>query len=476
MHVRAWFLVFVVLMSFQAARGQEAMVAFVNARVITVAGEEIEHGALVVQGGKIVAVGALAAMTLPEGVETIDCGGKVIMPGLVDTHNHIGGVGGADGSATIQPDVRVYDSVNPLDSGFRRASAGGLTTLNLMPGSGHLMSGQTVYVKVRPAKRIEEMMIRDEDGWVRGGMKMANGTNPMRDAPFAGTRGKAAAIVRETYVRAQEYVAKQERLKKGDAPAAGEGDGEQPEPAAGEVKKEEQKDPGARDLGMEALAEVLSGKRIVHHHTHRADDIMTVLRLKEEFGFRVVLHHVSEAWKVADEIAKAGVPCSVILIDSPGGKLEAAELNMETGAILERAGVKVAFHTDDWITDSRLFLRMAALAVRAGMSREGALAALTIRGAEMMDLQDRIGTLEAGKDADFVILSGDPFSVYTKVEQTWVEGVKVFDRSDEKDRLYAEGGFGAGRDQVPYFCCFDAGSFMFGRNGTQWGAGQGGGQ
>jgi imidazolonepropionase-like amidohydrolase len=366
----------------------------------------------------------------------------------------------------------VYDSVNALDSGFRRASAGGLTTLNLMPGSGHLMSGQTVYVKVRPATSIEGMMIRDKVGQPVGGMKMANGTNPMRDPPFAGTRAKAAAMVRETYTKALEYKARREKAAKDEAagvkPAA---DADEP-PA--EEKKDAPKDPSARDIGMEALVEVLDGKRIVHHHTHRADDIMTVLRLKEEFGFRVVLHHVSEAWKVADEIAKAGVPCSVILVDSPGGKLEAIDLNMETGAILEKAGVKVAFHTDDWITDSRLFLRMAALAVRAGMSRAGALKALTIRGAEMMDLEDRIGTLETGKDADFIVLSGDPFSVYTKVEQTWVEGVRVFDRSVEKDRLYAEGGYGAGHDQIPYFCCFDLGSFMFGRSNAQWQ--QGGGQ
>ena len=168
-----------------------------------------------------------------------------------------------------------------------------------------------------------------------------------------------------------------------------------------------------------------------------------------------MLHHVSEGWKVAEEIAEAGVPCSIILVDSPGGKLEAVNLLYKTGGILERAGVKVAFHTDDWITDSRLFFRMAALGVRAGMSREGALAALTLHGAEMLDLGDRIGSLEVGKDADFILLSGDPLSVYTKVLETWVEGVKVFDRSKPKDLLHAVGGYGAGSDQIPYMCCYD---------------------
>jgi imidazolonepropionase-like amidohydrolase len=186
----------------------------------------------------------------------------------------------------------------------------------------------------------------------------------------------------------------------------------------------------------------------VHFHTHRADDIMTVLRLQKEFGFRVVLHHVSEGWKIADEIAKAGVPCSIIVIDSPGGKLEAVNLILGNGAALERAGVLTAFHTDDYITDSRLFLRSAALAVRAGMSRDKAIYALTMAGARMLDLQNRVGSLEVGKDADFIVLSGDPFSVYTHVMETFVEGKKVFDRANPEDKLYATGGYNAGREQT----------------------------
>jgi imidazolonepropionase-like amidohydrolase len=169
-----------------------------------------------------------------------------------------------------------------------------------------------------------------------------------------------------------------------------------------------------------------------------------------------VLHHVSEGWLAAKEIAAAKVPCSVIVIDSPGGKVEAANLSLRTGAILDAAGVLVGFHTDDGITDSRLFLRSAALAVRAGMPRDKALAALTIANARMLDLQDHVGTLTVGKDADFVVLSGDPFSVYTRVEQTWVEGQKVFDLADPQDRLFADGGFGASDDQAVSLCCYGA--------------------
>jgi imidazolonepropionase-like amidohydrolase len=214
-----------------------------------------------------------------------------------------------------------------------------------------------------------------------------------------------------------------------------------------------------RDLGMEALLEVLEGKRIVHHHTHRHDDILTVLRLRDEFGFRVVLHHVSEGWKVADKIAAAGVPSSIIVVDSPGGKLEARDIDFKTGGVLERAGAKVAFHTDDWITDSRLFLRSPAFGVRAGMSREAALEALTLAPAAMLDLEARIGSLEVGKDADFIVLSGDPLSVYTHIDQTWIEGERVFDRSLEKDRLWAVGGYGAGEPREVDLCCYGRGGW-----------------
>lgn len=415
------------------ATAADAPIAFVGARILPVEGPAIERGVLLVEGGSIRAVGAEGGVAIPADARRVDLSGKVVIPGLVDTHSHVGGIGGADGSGPLQPDVRVSDSLNPLDSGFRRVVAGGITTLNVMPGSSHLLSGQTVYLKARPALTLEEMTIRDPHGKPMGGLKMANGTNPQRDhPPFPGTRGKSAALVRELFVKAQEY--------RNKVVAAG-GDPE--------------KMP-ARDLGMEALVEVLEGNRIVHHHTHRADDIMTVLRLKEEFGFRVVLHHVSEAWKVAGEIARAGVPCSAILVDSPGGKLEAAELRLDTGRILEEAGVVTAFHSDDWITDSRLFLRMAAMAVRAGMSRDAALRALTIRGAEMLDLADRVGSLAPGKDADLVVLDGDPFSTYTKVLETWIEGVKVFDRSDPTDFLHAVGGYGAGEPRRPYLCCSEA--------------------
>lgn len=402
------------------ALGQEGMRAFVGGQILTVSGEVIENGVLLLRGTKIANVGPMDRVRIPAGIPVEDVSGKVLMPGLVDTHSHIGQVEGADRSAPIQPDVRVMDSINVRHPSLQRARAGGITTVNIMPGSGHLMSGQTLYVKLRDGEAIEDLFLFTPDGRIAGGMKMANGTNSRRDPPFPGTRAKSAALVREQFIKAQEY--------RDQIARAGEDSEKMPD----------------RDLALEALVEVLEGKRVVHYHTHRHDDVLTIFRLQEEFGFRVVLHHVSDAWKIAAQIAAAGVPSSIILVDSPGGKLEARYLSFESGAALERAGAPVAFHTDDYITDSRLFLRQPALAVRAGMSRQAALEAVTLAAAKMLDLDDRIGSLQAGKDADFVILSGDPFSVYTRVLETWVEGVKVFDLDDEEDQLIAEGGYGAG--------------------------------
>ncbi|HEY7770427.1 amidohydrolase family protein [Longimicrobium sp.] len=404
-----------------ALSAQEQPHAFRGATLLPIAGQPIQNGVLVVQGGKITAIGG-ADTPIPAGAVVHDASGKTIMPGLVDTHSHIGGGDGGDRSTPIHPSVRILDAIDARDDGIQKAQAGGITTANVMPGSGLLLSGQTVYLKLRDGNDIYDLaycqdVLRD----ICGGMKMANGTNPRGEPPFPGTRARAASMMRERFVRAQEYRDKARR--------------------AGGMDKVT-----PRDLEMEGLVEVLDGRRTVHFHTHRADDILTALRLAQEFGFRIVLHHVSEAWKVADDIARSGASSSIIVVDAPGGKLEAIDTRYENGVALERAGALVAFHTDDGITDSRWFLRQAGLGVRAGMSRERALEAMTIAGARMLGLQDRVGTLERGKDADFVVLSGDPLSVYTRVEQTWVEGSKVFDFADANDRMYAVGGFGVFRD------------------------------
>ncbi len=422
-------LLFTALPAFAA----EPILAFKNATIHTGIGEPILAGTLIVQDGKILAIGKDVA--IPAGATTTDLKGAVIIPGLVDTHSHIGiypkpaiaaHQDGNEMSGPVQSGVRALDSIDPNDPGIRMAVAGGITTANIMPGSGNVIGGQTLYVKLH-GTTVEQMRILGKlaDGTeVLGGLKMANGENPKGygkrgQAPF--TRMKVAALQREQFLKAKEYLAKLGTDKKPD-----------------------------RDLSLEPLVEVLQKKRTVHFHCHRADDLMTALRIAEEFGFEIVLQHGTEGYRIADILAKKSIPVSLTLVESPGGKAEVMGLLEETAAILDKAGVPVCINTDDFITESRFYLKTGAIAVRGGMSEAAALRALTTTPAKVLHLDHRVGSLEKGKDADFVVLTGSPFSVYTKVQQTWIDGVKRFDASDVKDRSYRDGGLWlSNRDQVP---------------------------
>jgi imidazolonepropionase-like amidohydrolase len=407
----------------------ESVVVYKGARIHTASGPVIEKGVLIVLKGKILDVGDEAKVKIPAGAQVHDMAGKVIIPGLVDTHSHIGlfaRIGGADGNemtGPVQPGLRALDAINPQDPGIQMALAGGVTTANIMPGSGNAIGGQTLYVKLRGAF-VETMRIIS--GVVLGGIKFANGENPKGayggkgQAP--GTRMKVAALQREMLVKAQAYKRQWDNYRR--------------DLAAGMSPSQPE-----RDLNLEPLMEVLERKRTVHFHCHRADDIMTAVRLSKEFNFELVLQHCTEGYRIAAELAKEGISVSLTLIDSPGGKPEAMGLLEENAAVLAKAGVKVAINTDDSVTESRFFLRTGAIAVRGGLSEDLALKALTLHGAQMLHLEDRCGSLEKGKDADFVVLSGAPFSVYTQVLATYIEGVKVFDRGVHQDWTYQAGGF-----------------------------------
>jgi imidazolonepropionase-like amidohydrolase len=407
-------------------------VAFKGATIHTGSGAPLTEGVLVVRGGKILAVGDRAT-PLPDGAEVIDLKGKVIIPGLVDTHSHVGvyakpGVpaheDGNEGSGPVQTSVRAIDAIHTGDPGIRMALAGGVTTANIMPGSGNVIGGETLYVKFH-GTTVEQMRIVSPN--TVGGIKMANGENPKsfnfgRNKVAPATRMKIAALQREQLVKAVAYRQRWEDHRKA---MVGGKVGPAPEV----------------DLTLEPLVEVLDRKRTVHFHCHRADDLMSALRLADEFKFDLVLQHATEGYRVIEELVKRKIPVSLTLIDSPGGKAEVAGLIEENAAILDKAGVLVAINTDDSITESRFMLRTGAIAVRGGMSEDAALRTLTINGAKILHLEDRIGSLEKGKDADFVILSGKPFSTYTQVLQTWIEGKKVFDVADKRDRSFQSGGF-----------------------------------
>ena len=427
----------------QQAAPQKVRV-FTNATIYTAASDKpIEKGILVIKDGKIAAIASAdEALQIPAGAEVIDMKGQTIIPGLVDTHSHIGIFGkpnisansdGNESSGPVQTGLRALDAINPADPGIRMATAGGITVSNIMPGSANVIGGQTLYVKLRGTS-VEAMRIFGElDGKPHlGGLKMANGENPKGygkrgQAPF--TRMKVYSLQREQFVKAAEYKKKLDAAKKGDAE-------KKDDPA----KKDETPAP-ERDPSLEPLVEVLERKRTVHFHCHRADDLMSALRIAEEFGFEIVLQHASEGYRIAEVLAKKKIPCSLTLVDSPGGKAEIMGLLEENAAVLDKAGVMVAVNTDDSVTESRFFLRTGAIALRGGMSEAAALKALTINPAKMMHLDHRLGSLEKGKDADFVVLSGKPFSVYTKVQQTWIDGAKVFDAANESDRPYRDGGF-----------------------------------
>lgn len=421
--------------------GSGVMVGFTNATIYTGSGEKpLKDGVMIVFDGKIVSLGEgkaplegtfkmhkITSRKMPDGA--------VIIPGLVDTHSHVGiypkpsvpaHSDGNEMSGPVQPSGRALDAVWPGDPGIRMAQAGGVTTANIMPGSGNVIGGQTLYVKLR-GDTVEAMRVTGKlpDGTeVLGGLKMANGENPKgygrnkQQAPF--TRMKVAALQREQFVRAREYKAKKD---------------------AGDKVE--------RDLALEPLVEVLEKKRTVHFHCHRADDLLTAVRIADEFSFELVLQHATEGYRVADVLAKKKVPVSLTLIDSPGGKAETIGLLDENAAILDKAGVPVCVNTDDFITESRFFLRSGAIALRGGMTEAAALRTLTLTPAKVMHLDHRLGSLEKGKDADFVVLSGPPFSVYTKVLQTWIDGKKVFDAADEAQRPYRDGGFALPKGTEP---------------------------
>jgi imidazolonepropionase-like amidohydrolase len=405
-----------------------------GATVLTVSGGEIVDADLVIDKGKIVGVGKRGQVDLPSDAQVRDVAGKIIVPGLVDTHSHIGiyprpsieaHSDGNEMTGATQPGIRAIDSIWPGDPGIRMATAGGVTTANIMPGSGNAIGGQTLYVKLRGGT-IEQMMFTP--GRPEGGLKMANGENPKRSygpknqAP--GTRMRLAALQREQFIKARDYQRKWQAYR--DAQARSD-----------DNKKAQ---PPDRDIAMETLVEVLERRRTVHFHSHRADDIRTVLRLSDEFGFEVVLQHGTEAYKIADELVKRHVPVSLTLPDSPGGKAEVADFIEQAASILTKAGIKIAVNTDDYITESRFLLRTAAITIRGGLSEDLALRALTLWPAEMLHLDRQIGSIEVGKDADLVLLSGRPFSVYTQVLQTYIDGIKVYDRASA-DANYAIGGF-----------------------------------
>ncbi|MGI6642465.1 MAG: amidohydrolase [Bacillota bacterium] len=382
------------------------MIAIVHGQVHTITGDVLEDGTVLIDGGKIVACGK--GVEVPSDAELIDAKGKVVTPGLIDAHSHLAVFGEpsvwatADGNETSDPNtaqLRGIDSLNPQDPAIPDVVAGGVTCVYTGPGSANIIGGTGFAMKLR-GRIAEEMVIPGTEG-----MKMALGENPKRvygemQKKVPKTRMGNAAVLREALVKARNYM---DKIEKGNAPE--------------------------RDLKLEALGRVLKREMKARIHAHRADDIMTAIRVLEEFGVDYIIEHCTEGFMIADVLAAKKVRATVGPLLMTRGKMEIINTTLRNPGILAKAGVKVAIQCDGSSATKWLALH-AGLAVREGMCPAEALKAITINAAEILGIEDRVGSIDAGKDADLVIWSGHPFCTMTVAEKVFIDGVIVHKRDD----------------------------------------------
>jgi imidazolonepropionase-like amidohydrolase len=404
------------------------MIAIINGKVLTITQGTFDPGMVLVEGGRIVAVGE--GLVLPEDAEIYDASGKVVMPGLIDAHCHVGlwpeGLGweysdGNEMTDPITPHLRALDALHPEDPAWKELVEAGVTTVLTGPGSGNLIGGQWVCVKTAPRSNVQDMLLLEP-----AGMKMALGENPkkvygaQKKAPS--TRMGNAAALRAALVDAQNYLEKWRRYEESQARylakrEAGEDDAEPPQQPE-------------RDLKLEALGKVLRREMKARVHAHRADDMLTAIRIAEEFNLDLTLEHATEGYKIAGLLADKGIPVTAGPILFSREKPELKEMTPRNPALMAQAGVKLAIQTDEMSAVKYLTIN-AALAVREGLPEDEALKAITIRPAEIIGVEGRIGSLEAGKDADLVVFSGHPLDYRTVADLVLIDGQVVYQRATE---------------------------------------------
>jgi imidazolonepropionase-like amidohydrolase len=380
--------------------GAQPVTVVRGATVHTAAGAPIPNATIVVQGGKIAAVGRNVAV--PAGATVIDATGKVIIPGMIDEHSHIGArpTDLNDRPMIIGPQHRILDALDVDDPAWKDAVKGGVTTLTTGPGSGENVSGMAVVIKTFGTDLSQRILLE------KGGMKFAMGPKRSGDA-YPSTAMGVAANLRQYLIRTQEYMATLKRWEEGGR----------------------QGTPPARDLGYEAMSEVLTGKVRVRAHVHSATDVMTLLHLKDEFGFRLTLHHSTDAYKVAGEVAKRGVSAVVMPL---GPRIGVTEEAMRGPYELWKAGVKIAMHTDHPVINQKWLRLCAGLAMRYGLPEEEALKAVTINVAEMQGVDARVGSIVVGKDADFVVMDGPWYEPQTRIDLVFGNGAIIYNRAEDK--------------------------------------------
>jgi imidazolonepropionase-like amidohydrolase len=396
-----------------------AVVALKGGTIVTVTKGTIRNGTVLMRDGKIAAVGA--NVTIPAGAEVIDVTGKFVSPGIIDAHSHIAADAINEGGTTVSSMTGIEDVLDPTDISIYRDLAGGLTVANILHGSANPIGGKNAVIKLRWGKtRAQELLFEG----AMPGIKFALGENPkdivlgQRNSPvrYPISRAGVEFVIRDAFTRAKAYKKAWQDYDK---------------------KKATDKDalPPARDLQLEPLVEILDGKRLVHAHCYRADEILMLIRLADEMGFKIAtLQHVLEGYKVAKEIAAHGAGASTFS-DWWGYKIEADDAIPHNAAIMVRKGVLVSINSDSAEHARRLNTEAAKSVKWGGLSDDEAFALVTINPAKQLRIDNRVGSLEAGKDGDAVVWSHHPLSSYAIVDRTYIDGTLYYDRNAEDRRL-----------------------------------------
>lgn len=384
-----------------------------NGKVLTMTGKTFDNGFVNIENGKITAVGRMNELdreveereSATENV--LDVQGAWVTPGLIDAHCHVGiaeekwGMIGDDCNemtSPVTPHLRALDAVNPMDPAFHDAIIGGITSLMTGPGSSNVVGGQSLFMKVH-GRCMEHMVVK-----APAAMKVAFGENPKMNYGekdiMPGSRMAIAAMLREELYKACGYKEKKER---------------------GEIAT------GEEDFRMECWLPVLRREIPLKAHVHRADDILTAIRIAKEFQLDMTLDHCTEGHLIADEIAESGFPVIVGPDMTSRSKIEVKNMSFKTAGVLERAGIKTAIMTDHPVSLIRYLPLFAGLCVKQGLSMEGGLKAITLHAAQICGVADRVGSLEQGKDADIAIFTGNPMEVFTKTLFTIINGEIVYD-------------------------------------------------
>src|SRR4051812_47224582 len=391
-----------------------------NATVMTVTKGTLENSDILLQNGKIAAIGK--NLTAPAGAEIIDGTGKFVSPGIIDPHSHSMSDATNEGTLSVTSMVRIQDVLNPTAVNIYRELAGGVTTVNVLHGSANTIGGQNAVVKLKWGRPVNDMLFPG----AMPGIKFALGENVTRKNSqertlgaggtlrYPSTRMGQEEILRDAFTRAQDYRATWAEYN------------------ARVAKGEKNLVPPRRDLELEPLVEVLEGKRLVHAHSYSASEMLMLMNVAKEFGFKVAtLQHCLEAYKIASEIAAAGTGCSTFA-DSWSYKIEAYDATPYNVAILLHHGVVATINSDSDERARRLNIDAAKMVRYGGLTEDEAMKIITYNGAVQLGVQNKVGSLEVGKDADVVIWNAHPLSVYSSAETTFIDGEIFFDKKRDQ--------------------------------------------